>query len=144
MTEPSLDYEQLDLTQSSEVQVVGDTKTVNYQVLFNHYEQKTSLIQEFRITSQDLGTTKIELIGQKWIKVSKKSHEKYKVEFQPLLNSNNQIEGTQLLIDDDIIQLKNKESDWHYEADQYSSKYKIYKTGASHEDQYILVMQVKL
>lgn len=63
MTKPSLDYEQIDLTQSSELEIIGDTKTVNYQVLFNNYENKTSLIQEFRITSQAQGIIKIELIG---------------------------------------------------------------------------------
>ena len=55
MTKPSLDYEQIDLTQSSELEIIGDTKTVNYQVLFNNYENKTSLIQELRITSQAQG-----------------------------------------------------------------------------------------
>jgi hypothetical protein len=63
MTKPSLDYEQIDLTQSSELEIIGDTKTVNYQVLFNNYLMKTSLIQEFRITSQAQGIIKIELIG---------------------------------------------------------------------------------
>ena len=37
MTKPSLDYEQIDLTQSSELEIIKDTKTVNYQVLFNNY-----------------------------------------------------------------------------------------------------------
>ena len=38
MTKPSLDYEKIDLTQSSEIKVTYGTKTCDYQVLINNHE----------------------------------------------------------------------------------------------------------
>jgi hypothetical protein len=93
----------MDLTQSSEVVCSQHTKSVNYQVLINNHEQKISQIQEFRITSKGQGnTTQVQLAGQKWI-ISSKSKTYDEVVFLPLLSKSNEILGTQLLVDDEVI-----------------------------------------
>ena len=51
LTKPFLDQAKVDLTQSSDMVSIENKKKVTYQVLLNNYQNKVSLIQEFRITS---------------------------------------------------------------------------------------------